>query len=443
MENQVRELLRDISNDLPRQRQVPPTLRGRARRRILAVGATTFAVTLVLVVGGAAVVRSLSEPTLPVRPPTPAPSVSANTTPTPSAGPTVVPTPPGAGEVLIGGGSTLVAHDPDTGALQTIVAASALPRRAEAITNAEWSPDHRWVAFRAGGLWLADTSGGAPRQLTADQGWNPWVWSPTGDQLAFVEGRHVTLVDAATGHATDLGTTVGAEDSEGYAVHSLVWSPDGTRIAYDGGRGGGSVYSIDVDTGEDSLLVAQPDGTGEIYDIDWSPDGAHLAIKYFDKAYLDSHKGELGPIAYKATALYITDADGTNPRLVAHIVTSQWSVWIPGLSVGTAWSPDGSRLAYANFAGPDHHVLEIWTVSADGSAPSVVTSQCCVSDGGTPLWSPDGAQIAYEAEHGGGTPKVRVDHLAVNADGTGDPKAIDQLTYASWGQGWYFCFCYG
>ena len=33
------------------------------------------------------------------------------------------------------------------------------------------------------GLWVADTVGGAPRQLTPDLGWSPWAWSPTEDQL--------------------------------------------------------------------------------------------------------------------------------------------------------------------------------------------------------------------------------------------------------------------
>ena len=105
----------------------------------------------------------------------------------------------------------------------------------------------------------------------------------------------MTLIDAATGRETDLGTVVGPEDREGYAVHTLVWSPDGTRIAYDGGPGWGSVYSIDVESGEHTLLVRQPAGTGEINDIDWSPDGAHLAISYVDAAYIASHKAELGP----------------------------------------------------------------------------------------------------------------------------------------------------
>jgi hypothetical protein len=84
METQVRQLLQDVAEDIPPQRHVPPTLRGRARRRIIAVGATTLAVTAVLVAGGVGVVRSLSQPPVPVQPfPTPTPSAGAS----PTAGP--------------------------------------------------------------------------------------------------------------------------------------------------------------------------------------------------------------------------------------------------------------------------------------------------------------------------------------------------------------------
>jgi len=76
----------------------------------------------------------------------------------------------------------------------------------------------------------------------------------------------------------------------------------------------------------------------------------------------------------------------------------------------------------------------------DGSTPSLVASHCCVSDGGGPVWSPDGSQISFETEPPGDVPHA---YLVVNADGTGDPTEIDGLTYLSWGGGWYFCFCYG
>jgi Tol biopolymer transport system component len=393
------------------------------RNRRIRAGAVGVIVALAM---GIILVRSQSSGTVPADPPV-------------DPGPAPV----GAGEVLTTNGRHLVAQDPDSGEVRTIVDAGSLPERAEAITGAAWSADRTWVAFRARGLWVADTVGGAPRQLTADLGWSPWAWSPTQGQLVVVLGRGAILIDAATGRETDLGTVVSTEDSEGYAVHNLVWSPDGTRIAYDGGLGAGSVYSIDVESGRHSLLVRQPAGTGEITDIDWSPDGAHLAITYVDASYIASHKAELGPIWYKAKAVYVANADGSGLRRLVRTVASDWGVWHPGMSVGTAWSPDGTRLIYSNFSGPEHRELQVWTATLDGSAPSLIASQCCPSDGGGPVWSPDGSQIAFETEHGGGTPSVSLDHLVVNADGSGDARAIDEPIYLSWLDGWYFCHCYG
>jgi Tol biopolymer transport system component len=344
--------------------------------------------------------------------------------------PATPPKPIGAGEVL-SGYRDILAHDPDSGAMRKIVDFAGLPARVDSITGAAWSHDHMWVAFRAGGLWVADAMGGKPRQLTADLGWSPWAWSPTEDQLVVVLGRDVTLIDAATGRETDLGTTAGGEDIEGYAVHALDWSPDGTKIAYDAENGAASVYSIDVGTGEHSPLVDRPAGTGELVAIDWSPDGSHLAMTYEEGT--------------SRQALYLANADGSHLRLVDRVTASQWPVWHPGLSVRTAWSPDGAQIAYANLPGDGEHLeLQVRTASVDGSVPSLVASHCCVSDGGAPVWSPNGSQIGFAFETGGaqpvGTPQQ---HLVVNADGTGDPADLDAVMYQSWAGGWYFCACYG
>ena len=84
--------------------------------------------------------------------------------------------------------------------------------------------------------------------------------------------------------------------------------------------------------------------------------------------------------------------------------------------------------------------VQVWTVSLDGSAPTMVASRCCVPDGGTAVWSPDGSRIAFETEPPGDRPHH---YLVVNADGTGEPGEIDEFTYRSWLGGWDFCRCYG
>jgi Tol biopolymer transport system component len=416
-ERELREMLERRAGTISATPTDGPLAIRRARRRLALNAAVGTVLGLAVLVGALAGLRTIQ-----------------TAAPTP-ADPPVEPRPAPAGEVLTVMGPDLVARNPDSGEVRTVVDANTLPERAEGITSAAWSHDRRWVAFRAEGLWIADTIGGGPRQLTADLGWSPWAWSPTQDQLVVVLGRDVTLIDAATGRKTDLGTVVGQEDQEGNATHALVWSPDGTRIAYDGGPGWGSVYAIDVESGEHTLLVGQPAGTEEIKDIDWSPDGAHLAIAYVDAAYIASHEAELGPERDHAKALYLANADGSDLRLLDHIVAGQWPVWIPRLSVGTAWSPDGTRLAYTSLSGPEHRELQVWKVSVDGSAPSLVGS-VVASDGGSAVWSPDGSRIAFETE------SLR-DHLVVNADGTGEPRELDELTYHSWLGGSYFCYCYG
>jgi Tol biopolymer transport system component len=142
-------------------------------------------------------------------------------------------------------------------------------------------------------------------------------------------------------------------------------------------------------------------------EIAWSPDGAHLAI--------------LNDLEPGGRRLYIMDADGSNLRVLVDDA-------VLGGGGEFAWSPEGTRLTY-----PSYSDLEagIWTVSFDGSAPSLVVSRI-VAYG--PVWSPDGSQIAYETDRS---------HFVINADGTGDARPIDELTYLSWGDGSYFCGCYG
>ena len=138
--------------------------------------------------------------------------------------------------------------------------------------------------------------------------------------------------------------------------------------------------------------------------------------------------------------LYVMNADASGLRvLVDDFEPGGWGPgWFPGDPLTQLeWSPDGTRLTYPAFLGPDQRELRIWTVSLDGSAPSLVAShtndECCV-DGGDPVWSPDRSEIAFATDSS---------HIAVNADGTGEPSEIDELTYLSWHGGWYFCRCYG
>ena len=102
-------------------------------------------------------------------------------------------------------------------------------------------------------LWLWPVQGGAPRRLgdvTAQEA----VWSPTGDQIAFVEGESIQTADPEGGHIREVARFHPAP-------HALVWSPNGKRLRFnqtDLIEGTDSMWEIGAD--RSSLQQVLPEG---------------------------------------------------------------------------------------------------------------------------------------------------------------------------------------
>jgi Tol biopolymer transport system component len=429
-ERKLREMLERRARTISATPTDAPKAVRRARRRLALNAAVGTLVGLAVLAGAFAGFRTIQAAPTPADRPTP----SVTTTPSGTVQRRD-------GEVITSEAGRLVAVDPDTAESRIIVADDEQTKRR--IGNAAWSPDGRWVAYDLIGgseLWVVNAER-EPRQLAVETSYGSWTWSPTAPQLAMVRDSRLTVVDASTGRQTDLGSVVGDDTS------APVWSPDGTRILY--GVRGGSLYSVDVGSGDRSLLVRLPGEDLDSMDqIEWSPDGAYLAIV-----------NDLEPGGGR---LYVMNADGSRVRVLL-------DNFEPGGAFGTrfGWSPDGTRLAYAALSGPDERSapasgaftpeLLIWTVSLDGSAPSLVASHtndgCQLTQnrsftceaGGSPVWSPDGSQIAFETSrsswHVRSTPPSPA--FVINSDGTGDLRTIDELMYLSWSGGSYHCECYG
>jgi thiosulfate/3-mercaptopyruvate sulfurtransferase len=106
----------------------------------------------------------------------------------------------------------------------------------------------------------------------------------------------------------------------------------------------------------------------------------------------------------------------------------------------SAWSPDGSRIAYATFDLGATRNLQIGIMNADGSNANLVTK--IPSSEGRPMrpaWSPDGSRIAFHVSKVDTDPSIHISHIFVLdvASGTLTKLAAHDSTYLDEAPSWF------
>ena len=151
------------------------------------------------------------------------------------------------------------------------------------------------------------------------------------------------------------------------------WSPDGTHIAFQTSQDNAyHVYTMAAD-GSDRRLVSQ--GSVDDRHPAWSPDGKMLAV-------------DTGTDLKREVALIDLSTNARTP-----ITTLDAFASFP------SFSPDGTRLSFYVY---QKGTLELWTVNKDGTKPVPMTkglasenkSQCTFACH-MASWSPDGSRLAY------------------------------------------------
>jgi dipeptidyl aminopeptidase/acylaminoacyl peptidase/CubicO group peptidase (beta-lactamase class C family) len=273
------------------------------------------------------------------------------------------------------------------------------------------------------------------RFLTADDIWALAVPSqpslaPNGRQVAYVLTTADREADAFRSSIWTVATSGGSPRrlTSGQADSSPVWSPDGKWLAFlRAGEGGPpQLYVLPSGSaggGEARRLTDLPLGAGKPV---WSPDSKRIAFA----ATVDMSARDADPhtpvsidrLGFKADGaglirslrrhLFVVEAAGEDPR-ARQVTFGDRSSSTP------VWSPDGAALAYSASVGPDADLspnLVVHTVPAGGGVPHAITNEqglFQVTD-----WSPDAATLLLV-----GRPGMRPGHdrlYLVSASG-GEP----------------------
>jgi Tol biopolymer transport system component len=229
----------------------------------------------------------------------------------------------------------------------------------------------------------------SPKKLPIKGGTSPALWSPDGSMLAATStqfgGGHAVVVPVAGGEAKRVATGSGVDYGTG-------WFADGERLAFEAttGEGGGSftAFASTLATGAAGRLV--PAEQRPLIAIP-SPDGSHIAFNVIEgsrstiwvqdsagsslreltsEGFEDFTRMSWSPdgrsILYESRRtgrpdLWVVPVEGGKPRQLTRDVRSDR---------GGVWSPDSKWVAFLSDRGRQ---TDIWLVSANGGVEQRVT----------------------------------------------------------------------
>jgi dipeptidyl aminopeptidase/acylaminoacyl peptidase len=268
-------------------------------------------------------------------------------------------------------------------------------------SRACWAPDSSKVAFilseqnASDRLYVADFDGSNAKPIFEGERFQSVAWSPSGDHLALAAAPTDT---GAVVHITDPEGT-GRETIElgGTASDIMVgWSTDSTRIVVQNGR---SIQLIRLeDEAVESLDYAQPEVSRVFFQgsSPLAPDNKLLLAA----GPVDVFSWTFG---YRPVPAREADADDDLYLWLVKVEGSRHS--LPVMQYGRpagppAWAPNGKAIAFATETRREDSVrgraIPRWMNMVSEVGTLLITPvQMANPISSTPIWSPDGAEVAY------------------------------------------------